>query len=67
MATITIVTTECDMPHGGDKSPAQGFKLFSTAVGEYAVDLCEPCAEVVMAPVMANGRQTAKPRRTRTP
>lgn len=61
MATIRTVITECDMPHATNKTPAESFTLFSLAVGEYTVDLCEKCAAKVLAPVMANGRQTAKP------
>lgn len=64
MATITVIVTECDMPHADDKTPAQTFTLFSKSVGEYTVDLCEKCAHKVLTPVMASGRQTAKPKRS---
>lgn len=56
MATETVVTRVCDMPHTRD-TPAAPFELYSKASGWYEVDLCEGCAAKIFAPAVANGRR----------
>jgi hypothetical protein len=56
VATETIVTRVCDMPHR-EEVPASTFELYSRVTGRYEVDLCEGCAAKIFAPAVANGRK----------
>lgn len=56
MATETITTRVCDMPHTREAIAAP-FQLYSKASGWYEVDLCEGCAAKIIAPAIANGRK----------
>jgi hypothetical protein len=61
MATKTIVTRVCDMPHvhAGDE-PAEPYELYSKRSGRYEVDLCEVCATKIFATVVVNGRKVGR-------
>lgn len=59
MATRTIVTMVCDMPHpvSDTEEGVATFELYSRASGRYEVDLCRGCAAKIFAPAVANGRK----------
>jgi hypothetical protein len=64
VATRTVVTTTCDMPHqNATETPAATFELYSRVAGKYEVDLCEGCAAKIFAPAVANGRKVPTTRR----
>lgn len=56
MATQTVVTILCDMPHR-EPVEAETFELYSKVSGRYEVDLCVGCAGKIFAPAVANGRR----------
>lgn len=66
MARIETVITECDMPHENDKSPAQPFTFIGKSIGEYTIDLCQTCADMLLGPVTAHGQRTIKRRQRRS-
>ena len=59
MATQTIVTTVCDMPHSvsDTEEGVATFELYSKSAGRYEVDLCRGCAAKIFAPAVKNGRK----------
>lgn len=61
MATRTVVTTTCDLPHQADQpnEPAASFCVHTEA-GRFEVDLCQMHVERQLGPLVANGRKAPK-------